>query len=59
MAESINQRINATQLDSQTKRNLLALLNAILADQALLTARLNADAGVTDTVYGATNNLVA
>ena len=59
MAESIAQRLNGTQLDSQTKRNLLALFNAILADQARLVAKLNADAGVTDTNFGAVNDLTA
>jgi hypothetical protein len=59
MAESIAQRLNGTQLDSQTKRNLLALFEALRADQALLVAKLNADATVTDTNYGAANNLTA
>lgn len=67
MAESINQRL-AKLADKADAKELRALLNAVLVDNAalrtsitavtakldLLTAKLNADAGVTDTDY-ATN----
>ena len=59
MAESIAQRLNGTQLDSQTKRNLLALFEAIRLDQVAQAAKLNLDAGVTDTNYNASPNLTA
>ena len=58
MAESVTQRLNGTQLDAQTKRQLEALFDAIIADQTAMAAKLNLDAGVTDTNYNAAPNLV-
>ena len=56
---SISQRINASNLDTLTQRELLDLLLAARADIAALNARvtgiaakLDADGGVTDTNYG-------
>mgnify|MGYP000863055577 CR=1 FL=1 len=56
---SINQNVNASELDAKSKRELVALLLAARADIAALNARvtgiaekLDADATVTDTNYG-------
>lgn len=61
MAESVAVRINQAHLDQMSERELRKLLGAIvdgvqnLATKLdTLTAKLNADAGVTDTDY-ATN----
>lgn len=58
MARSIRQAVNATQFDQRSQRELVALLDAALADIAILkaaingiTAKLDADGGVTDTNY--------
>lgn len=65
MAASIKQRIGAAKLDAMSERELRALLVANLADTTalrasivaitakldVLTAKLNADGGVTDTNY--------
>jgi hypothetical protein len=69
---SISQRVNASQLDAISRRELADLLQAARADIAALQARvtglaakLDADGGVTDTNYGAlfpapaTTNLTA
>lgn len=50
--ESVTQRINGTALDSITKRNLRAVLIAMLDRIRALEAKLNIDAGVTDVDYG-------
>lgn len=61
MAESVKTRLSASKLDQLSERELRALLAATvdaIQNQATkldtLTAKLNADAGVTDTDY-ATN----
>lgn len=59
MAESLNQRINSMSLDEKSKRELRAILEAMRLDQAAAATKLNADAGVTDTNYGASTNLIA
>lgn len=49
--------INAAPIDLETKKVLLALLaetTALRAANTLLLAKLDADAGVTDTDYAAT-----
>lgn len=60
MAESVVQRINATRLDTTTKRQLTILLQSVVTDLtaiktnlAGLTAKMDADAGITDTNYTA------
>lgn len=57
---SIAQRVNASQLDAISRRELIDLLQAARADITALNARvtallakLDADGGVTDTNYGA------
>lgn len=59
-AESINVRINASRLDQVSDSNLRALFASVLTDItaikasiAGITAKLDADAGVTDTNYTA------
>jgi len=59
MAESLNQRINAMSIDEKSKRELRAILEAMRADYVALATKLNADATVTDTNYGASPNLTA
>jgi hypothetical protein len=63
--ESISSRCNAIA-DVQANRNLQVLLQSMLADIAAqkaaiaaVTAKLDADAGVTDTNYAATCNSAA
>jgi hypothetical protein len=68
---SINTRLNATPLDLLSRRELAGLLQDARADIAVLkaaingiTAKLDADGGVTDTNYSAlwpaaTTNLTA
>ena len=65
MSESIKQRINAIP-DNLTGRELKKVLDAILVDMTALrtsitavTAKLDADAGVTDTNYASTCNPAA
>ena len=60
MSESIQRRINLSGLGGMSKRELTALLVAQLADNAkmradlaFIAAKLDADAGVTDTNYAA------
>ena len=57
---SINQRMNATPLDLLSRRELMGLLQDRRADIAVvkaaingITAKLDADAGVTGTDYSA------
>lgn len=59
---SVRQRINATHLDSMSKKELLALIDGLRLDIGLAHARitqmaqkLDLDAGVTDTNYASTN----
>ena len=52
--ESAAQRITATNLDKETERNLRALMANLVDALQALTAKLDADAGVTDTNYAAT-----
>lgn len=59
MAESVAQRINGTGLSPEAKRELLALFNSLRLDVAAMATKLNADATVTDTNYGATPNTTA
>lgn len=59
MAESLNQRINAMNIDEKSKRELRAILAALLADRTAQNAKLNLDAGVTDTNFGASDTLIA
>ena len=61
MADSIKQRMGAVKLDLMTERELRALLSATLVDLTALrasvvaiTAKLDADGGVTDTNYAST-----
>lgn len=51
--ESVSQRLNATNLDQLTERQLRALLGNLVDALQALTAKLDADAGVTDTNYAA------
>ena len=52
--ESVAQRLNATNLDKMTERELRILLAALVDGLQAVTAKLDADAGVTDTNYTAT-----
>ena len=52
--ESVAQRLNATGLDKMTERELRILLAALVDGLQAVTAKLDADAGVTDTNYTAT-----
>jgi hypothetical protein len=65
MAESIAQRLG-TVSDRETMREIRPLLTTILADLTALraavvaiTAKLDADGGVTDTNYASTTNPAA
>jgi hypothetical protein len=58
MPNSIKQVVNVTSLDNRTKRELIDLLTEAQRDIAVLkaaingiTAKLDADGGVTDTNY--------
>jgi len=64
--EKISQRINKSTLNGMTKVQLVTLLNSAQDDMAAmrtafatLTAKLDADAGVTDTNYAALCNPAA
>jgi hypothetical protein len=65
MAESVAKRTNsmANHRDAEAMRKVLGAvqtdLAALRASFVLLTAKLDADAGVTDTNYGALTNPVA
>lgn len=52
--ESVAQRLGATNLDKLTERELRALLGALVNGLQAITAKLDADAGTTDTDYTAT-----
>ena len=54
MPESITQRINASGLGAMSKLELLALFQQLRKDLDAIAAKLDADAGVTDTNYAAT-----
>lgn len=54
MADSINQRINATLLDRTSKKELHAALVALQAAVVSMAEKLDADGGVTDTDYAST-----
>lgn len=51
--ESITKRLNASSLDAKSKREVQAILQAILHAVSGMAAKLDADAGVTDTDYQA------
>jgi Skp family chaperone for outer membrane proteins len=66
MAESVVQHVNAANLGYQGRKELNQLLAAVYADLSALrtsivavTAKLDADATVTDTNYGALCNPAA
>lgn len=52
--ESVAQRLNATALDKLSERELRALLSSLVDGIQAIAAKLDADAGVTDTNYAAT-----
>jgi hypothetical protein len=52
--ESLTQRLAATNLDKLTERELRVVLGAMLDALQAVAAKLDADAGVTDTNYAAT-----
>lgn len=52
--ESVSQRLAATNLDKMTERELRALLSSLVDGLQAVAAKLDADAGVTDTNYAAT-----
>lgn len=52
--ESVAQRLNASNLDQLSERQLRALLGNLVDALQAITAKLDADAGVTDTNYSAT-----
>ena len=52
--ESVSQRINAANLDRMTEAQLRALLGNMVDAMQAICAKLDADAGVTDTNYNAT-----
>lgn len=52
--ESVAQRLAATNLDKATERELRVLLGAVVDALQAVAAKLDADATVTDTNYGAT-----
>lgn len=61
MPESVTHRMQATPLDSMSKRELHTLVESLRADLASLStkfnavlAKLDADAGVTDVNYAST-----
>ena len=54
MPEKASLRVAKSQLDKLTKRELLALLTAIIDGNRAIAAKLDADATVTDTNYAAT-----
>ena len=54
MPESITPRINASGLGTMSKLELLALFQQLRKDLDAIAAKLDADAGVTDTNYAAT-----
>lgn len=53
MPEKASQRIAKSKLDQLTKRELLALLGAVIDGTRALAAKLDSDATVTDTDYAA------
>lgn len=54
MPEKASQRMAFSKLDQLSKRELLALVNAMIDGTRALAAKLDADATVTDTNYAAT-----
>ena len=52
--ESVSQRLNAANLDRMTEAQLRALLGNMVDAMQAICAKLDADAGVTDTNYNAT-----
>lgn len=52
--ESVAQRLGATNLDKLSERQLRALLVALVDGLQAVCAKLDADAGVTDTNYATT-----
>jgi hypothetical protein len=52
--ESVSQRLNAANLDRMTEAQLRALLGNLVDAMQAICAKLDADAGVTDTNYNAT-----
>lgn len=54
MSKSVATRLAATNLDKLTERELRALLAALVDGIQAVCAKLDADAGVTDTNYAAT-----
>ena len=54
MAESLQQRINAMGIGSMSAKELRFALAAVLDALQAVAAKLDADAGVTDTNYAAT-----
>lgn len=54
MPEKASLRVAKSQLDQLTKRELLALLTAIIDGNRAIAAKLDADATVTNTDYAAT-----
>lgn len=52
--ENISQRVAKSKLDALSKRELRALLVAMVDGVRAITAKLDADATVTDTNYTAT-----
>ena len=66
MPESIQMRINASSLDQMSKRELSAIIMSLRGDVVAVSAALNAvlakldaDAGVTDTNYLALHEVQA
>lgn len=53
MPELVKHRIPATTLDRLTKQELITLVNALVDGIRAVTAKLDADATVTDTNYTA------
>lgn len=51
--ESVAARINASNMDKLTERQMRALIGNLVDALQALTAKLDADAGVTDTNYSA------
>lgn len=54
MPEKASQRVAYSKLDQLSKRELLALLTAMIDGTRAIAAKLDADATVTDTNYAAT-----
>lgn len=52
--ESVKNRINNTTLDGISKEDLVKLLSSLVDGLQAVMAKLDADAGVTDTNYGTT-----